>query len=371
MRENKIAARPDKWHGGKLAIAHAQWHVFRILKNHTLGICLLVAATLMYGCRLSSGQPQENASQTVADSNKFLQVLGAKYTAGTQELVALVKEWRRLNIATLSDVSQDSMIVHNVHGQGRLTAFEDSVRSCMVRLIYSQERSLTDYLDVVRGLHDVEMDSLSRELAVSVRHFYHEAGNAPIYRGDAKEAVSKYKQLLETTLSDGIRTKQDAIVFLRQEDVAFRSFLNHLPVLSQGWMPLGGITQDTEQVIRRIIGLAETEPPVLSKSETVILLTMRNNRRLLQNAEACLDDLQRGLVKGGGQAAAYQWMLLRPWLSLDGFAYALMDERQILALESLATKTSGALAGLNTGGCLLETDRLPTFLIQAYLLGLE
>lgn len=371
MRENKIAARPAKWHGAKLAIAHARWHIFRILKNHTLGICLLVAATLMHGCTPSSERPQGNAQETVAACDEFLRSLTAPKTAGTQELIALVKEWRRLSSAVLTSVPQDSTAIHGVHGQSRLTAFEDSVRSCMARLIYSQERSLADYLDVVRGLHDVEMDSLSRELAVSVHHFYHEAGNAPIYRGGAKEVVRKYKRLLETALADGIRTKEDAIGFLRQEDVAFRSFLAHLPVLSQGQMPLDGITRDTEQVIRRIIGLAETEPPVLGKSETVVLLTMRNNRRLLQNAEACLNDLQRGLVKGGGQAAAYQWMLLRPWLSLDGFACALMDERQILALESLAAKTSGVLAGLDTGDCLLKTDGLPALLIEAYILGLE
>lgn len=89
-----------------------------------------------------------------------------------------------------------------------------------------------------------------------------------------------YNKLLEGNLAKGLRTKEDAIDFLRQEDVAFRSFLLHLPSLSSGNTPLDGITRNTGKVIRGIIGLAGKEQPVFGKSEVVILLTMRNNRRL-------------------------------------------------------------------------------------------
>lgn len=365
-----MAANPVKCHRGRLAIAYAKWHCFQIIKNQTLGIGLLVAAVLLSGCRQSSPKQLMKASETEAACDEFLQVLDSIETAGMEKIILLTKEWRRLSATVLTPTSLDSL-TDSPHCYEGHTAFEDSVRSQMARLIYSRERSLEDYLHVVRELNEVEMDSLSRELAVSIHHFYCEAGNTAIYRGEADEVIRKYKQLLETTLAHGIRTKQDAIDFLRQEDVAFRSFLYHLPVVSKGQIPLDGITQDTEWIIRSIIGLAETESPVLDKSEMVILLTVRNNRRLLQNAKACLNGMQQGLVTESGQIAAYQWMLLQPWLSLDGFAFALMDEKQVRTLEELAAKTPDVLDGLDTDNSLPEMNGMPALLIEAYILGIR
>ena len=117
------------------------------------------------------------------------------------------------------------------------------------------------------------MDSMSQKLAGSVHLFYRKASAIPVYKGSGKEVIRMYNKLLEGTLAKGLRTKEDAIDFLRQEDVAFRSFLFHLPSLSSGNTPLDGITRNTGKVIRGIIGLAGKEQPVFGKSEVVILLT--------------------------------------------------------------------------------------------------
>ena len=84
-----------------------------------------------------------------------------------------------------------------------------------------------------------------------------------------------------------------------------------------------------------IISLSADEYPVFGKSEVVILLAMRNNRRLLQNAEACLESLHRLHRVDDGQATAYLWMILQPWISLDGFAYALMTRNRCGQWKSL------------------------------------
>ena len=120
-----------------------------------------------------------------------------------------------------------------------------------------------------------------------------------------------------------------------------------------------------------IISLSADEHPVFDKSEIVILLAMRNNRRLLQNAEACLESLHRLHRTDNGQATAYQWMILQPWISLDGFAYALMNDEQIRTMEKLAEKTPKALAKLEGADFPLDADGLPTLLIKTFILGYE
>ncbi|MCS2507513.1 hypothetical protein NXW48_20880 [Phocaeicola vulgatus] len=95
--------------------------------------------------------------------------------------------------------------------------------------------------------------------------------------------------MLGRTLKDGFQSKADIITFLQEEDMAFRSFLEHLP--AYGDIPLGDITVQTGKVIRHIIDLSMKEQPLFHKEELVILLTVRNNRRLLQNALVCLDEI--------------------------------------------------------------------------------
>jgi hypothetical protein len=57
-------------------------------------------------------------------------------------------------------------------------------------------------------------------------------------------------------------------------------------------------------------------------------MTMRSNRRLMQNADTCLADIRRGKVQDQAQASAYLWMLLQPFFTLDDFALELMTEEQ-------------------------------------------
>ena len=113
----------------------------------------------------------------------------------------------------------------------------------MSRLIDSRKWSYSDYLAVVRELNNVEMDSVSQKLVASVHLFYHDTGTAAPLKISAKEVIGKYNRLLDGSLAKGIRTKQDVIDFLRKEDVAFRSFLLHLPALSAGNISLEGITR--------------------------------------------------------------------------------------------------------------------------------
>ena len=356
-----------KWPTKLLHFMSGKYHVFPILKNHTLIFILSFMVAWLTGCQSASNDSHNSVEDALATYNELFMAVKLKKAVGVEELIALVQEWRNLEAAVSAALERDTA----AHADTRHISLGDSINIQMSRLIDSRKWSYSDYLTVVRGLNDIEMDSVSQKLVASVHLFYHNADTAAPFKGSAKEVIAQYNRLLDGSLAKGIRTKQDVIGFLRKEDVAFRSFLLHLPTLSTGNIPLDGITKKTGEIMHGIISLSADEHPVFDKSEIVILLAMRNNRRLLQNAEACLESLHRLHRTDNGQATAYQWMILQPWISLDGFAYALVNDEQIRTMEKLAEKTPKALAKLEGADFPLDADGLPTLLIKTFILGYE
>lgn len=372
MEQTESKGRLIKWQVKQPHISDGICHSLPTLKNHTVSIvCLLLMAALLLGCHPSHKDARTTAEEAMAAYNDFFQSLKGKRNADTDEIISLTKEWRKLDAAVSFALSSDTANNRHAHANSNHIALDDSIAVQMALLINSQKRSFADYLSVVRGLNDVEVDSLSQRLAGSVHLFYRKASAIPAYKGSGKEVIRKYEKLLESTLANSLRTKEDAIDFLRQEDVAFRSFLLHLPSLSSGNTPLDGITRNTGKVIRGIIALAGKEQPVFGKTEVVILLAMRNNRRLIQNAEACVDGLSRLRITDNGQAAAYLWMILQPWISFDSFAYALMDEEQLHTMEKLAERMPSALPKLKGIDFPWEAEELPTLLMETFILGCQ
>ena len=356
-----------KWPTKLLHFMSGKCHVFPTLKNHTISLTLSLVLIGAVGCQSTPGDSPNSVEEALSSYEEFFLAIKSQKDVDKTELITLVKEWRKLEATVLATLESDT----TAHADTRHISLGDSIKIQMSRLIDSQTWDYSDYLAVVRELNEVEMDSVSQKLVSSVHLFYHNAGTTASFKGNAKEVVGKYNRLLDSSLAKGIRTKQDAIDFLRKEDVAFRSFLIHLSTLSTGNISLDGITKKTGKVIHGIINLSTEEYPVFGKSEVVILLAMRNNRRLLQNAEACLESLHRLHRTDNGQATAYLWMILQPWISLDGFAYALMNDEQMRTMEKLAERTPGALAKLEGADFPLDAEGLPALLIKTFILGYE
>ena len=105
----------------------------------------------------------------------------------------------------------------------------------------------------------------------------------------------------------------------------------------------------------------------MSKTEIVVLMTMRNNRRLLQNATTCVNDVHKLSFKDSNQATAYLWMLLQPWLSIESFSYTLLSQEEKESLEKMAVEMPQALSKLETGHFPIDLNDLPSLLMKAYL----
>lgn len=268
------------------------------------------------GCRSSHKDTRTTADEATAAYDDFFQSLKDKRNAGTEEIISLTKEWRKLAAAVSVSLERDGTEGYDAHADGNHIALGDSVALQMARLINGKERSFTDYLSVVQSLNDVVVDTASQKLVASVHLFYRNASAIPTYKGSGKDVVNRYDNLLKDALTGGIRTRQQAIGFLRHEDVAFRSFLLHLPTLISGKIPLDSITVNTAKAVTRIIALADTAHNVFDRS-----------------------------------------------------AYALMDEEQLCTMEKLAEQMPPVLAKLKGIDFPLEMEGLPTLLMETFILG--
>lgn len=133
------------------------------------------------------------------------------------------------------------------------------------------------------------------------------------------------------------------LAFIKEEDRQFRSFLEHLPELADA--DLSAITHDTEKCCLLIFQSAENGR--LSYRDALIYTAKRTNRRITLNTLVCRDNINQSKIKTEAQARAYVWMLLQPYVTLDGFSVAVLSDTERTTLHRIADQTPQMIAGLN------------------------
>ncbi|WP_289197937.1 hypothetical protein [Bacteroides acidifaciens] len=308
------------------------------------------------------------ADAALEDYKSFLRSVSQRKALSTTELVSSVLEWKALDDSVSAAMFRDSVHTDRAAVDSAYFSLRDSITDRLASLADSRKRSFQDYLDFALAVNRPGLDSLSRQFMVSAHWFYASMDSAPVFGLDNVSTIRRYEDMLDDAARRGFRDKRDLFTFLRNEDRAFRSFLGHLPTL--GDIPLAKVRDGSSALMKEMIGLCQGDTPPFTTSEVVILLTMRNNRRLLQNALQCVNDINNRKVKGGDQSAAYLWMLLQPWISFDGFALSLMSDAQRGTLRTLAAETPKCIVKLGKPQFPIDTDELPSLLIKTTITNL-
>lgn len=308
------------------------------------------------------------ADAALEDYESFLRSVSKRKALSTTELASSVLEWKALDDSVSAAMFRDSVHKDRAAVDSAYLTLRDSITDRLASLAGSRKRSFRDYLDFALAVNRHGLDSLSRQFMLSAHRFYASMDSIPVFGLDNVSTIRRYEDILDDASRRGFRDRRDLFMFLRDEDRAFRSFLGHLPAL--GDIPLAKVRDGSSALTREMTGLCRGDNPAFTTSEVVLLLTMRNNRRLLQNALQCVNDINNRKVKGGDQAAAYLWMLLQPWISFDGFALSLMSDAQKDALRTLATETPKCIVKLGKPQFPIDTDELPSLLIKTTITNL-
>ena len=180
-----------------------------------------------------------------------------------------------------------------------------------------------------------------------------------------QEIIAAYHSFLDKMLERGINNNGKLLSFIKEEDRMFRSYLIHLSELANA--DLSTITQLTEKCCLSVF--QATENGTISYDDALIYMAKRTNRRVILNAEVCIRDVQKGLVRTGEQARAYVWMLLQPYITLDTLGAAVLSEAEYAKLGYIAGHTLQVIDKLN-GIIGIDSDQykeLPALLIKILL----
>lgn len=188
----------------------------------------------------------------------------------------------------------------------------------------------------------------------------------PTYKtGTPADLIRQYSNFLEVAKSQEISDKQQLLKYLEIEDRHFRTFLSHITDYSN--MGLGNIIKNTEIICSQIFRSASNGR--LQSDYTMVYMSMRTDRRLLQNATVCNDLLKAKKVKDGLKVNAFLWMVIQPYLSMDSFSITMMTEKQTKQYMSIAENYSQLIDNLAAVGLVdKETaQQLPMQITRLYI----
>ena len=328
-------------------------------------LIIQIVSTIFMSCTTDKGYSFSSPEQAISEYQKFAQNLSQITDAETEELVMHICNWQELGDSVFKYISNDPSFDAHFHLTSEFLSVSDSIRTNIARLACCQNRSLEEILKIKDKTSSYRNDK-SILLAKDKAHaFYEQFSNTMINPSTKDEAISAYCGFLHDEKKRGISTMDDFFRLIMLEDLFFRGFLQHLS--EYGATPLTDITANTEDVCKQIFEAASSGN--LDSKEVVLYMAVRTNRRLILNAQTCIDEIKAGNIQGQEQLAAYQWMIIQPFLSIDGFSVALLSDRQKYELQRIANEFSDILHQLetNNANAVLQCDELAQQILKIYI----
>lgn len=326
-----------------------------------LAVCFAVFTLASCGGKTGNSmfQTSENATNVYRSYLSEVRNMG---TISTERLIESVNEWQALRDSVYACIAKDTTSRPHQNHENTVRMLHDSLRIEFTRLASSQPRSFADVLLIKEKTSQYRQDTELAQAVTDAEPFFCSLDSVAPYHGSAKQTVSIYQSFLANTLKSGIGSKDRMLAFIQEEDRLFRSFLNHLPELADA--DLSAITDETEKCCLSVFRSAEDSK--LSYRDALIYTAKRTNRRIVLNALACCNDINQNRVKSEEQARAYVWMLLQPYIALDGFSMTVMSEAERVKLCEVANNTPLMIANINK---IIGTDNdqwkvLPELLVK-------
>ena len=325
-----------------------------------------VAVSMSVSCSKSNGSGKVSIQDDpVGTYGKFLTEIKERDSLSTDELAGQIGRWQTLRDSVFYYAIRDT--AGNPHSTmyAKCQLLHDSLMIEFTRLAQSRNRDFKDVFVLIEQTSLYHGDKDWTDAADKARLFFSSLDSLAPISTDKHGILSEYRHLLALTEQNGINGLSDLKTFIRHEDVIFRTFLEHFSSLAGE--NLSDIMQDTEKCCSQIFLAAEEKE--LPYRDAVIYMTMRTNRRLIQNTAVCLEDIRENKVRTRLLAWGYACMIMQPYISMDGICMSLLSAREKDALWKLAEQTPEALARL---GEVLQSDNeglaaLPGTLIGIYI----
>ena len=244
-----------------------------------------------------------------------------------QELNSPVNTWIDLKHEMYSSFSKDSINKYESPVYNDFCTIADSIRTQLQSSIHTGQRSFAEIIEF--NINTTIPHSSQTDFMYWV-DFYQKLNHQQLHSKD--RAMDNYKQLLKV-YSNTCFTEDIILQFITEEDICFRSVMPYFDTLSEE--DTNYIIGKTESILAELYKTVNSLPDTL-KDKLIMGMTMRFNRRLIENAVQCMMDIQNGRKLNDKQASNYRWSLLQPFIELEDVAIALLTPQQKLQMVQLA-----------------------------------
>ena len=282
------------------------------------------------------------------------------------QLSAVVNEWKQLSDTVFNFIQKDPS--YNAHVGLSLEFIEvtDSIKSYIMQIGDQRKWSLKDLAVLKLNTPMLHSSKTFKDAVNDTRSFYQtlDTVQCQVYNS-TEQFMSSYVNFLRFYSGHTFNEENDLKLFIKEEDVYFRYFLNNLnQVLAND---LTEVTHYTEVVCKNIFKAANDDK--IKDETTLAYMAMRTNRRVLENARICSVLIDRKTLGSPEVANTYLWMLIQPYLVIDSLSMSVLTDEQKDFFVSLA-ENYPRLVNILKRERLLEddlTDTLPTRMFKLYL----
>lgn len=281
--------------------------------------------------------------------------------ANIEQLTDLTAQWQELRDSSYSVFSRDSTL--NLKSPIALAYFtiSDSVRTELTRLAFSKQRSLQDVMFLKLNTASERPSLESSDTYKEASKFFAKLDDGQTIKG-LPQILKEYDDLLAST--QDFQQEAQLLPFIQKEDRCFRSLMEHLSNVSQGDMQR--LTQKTTRLFDRLYSSVGRKSDEVN-DRTMLYLTMRFNRRIMQNAIACREDILNNKQLGREQRVSYRWMLIQPYVALDDYSTAALTRKQREELMVISKELPILLSRLDNKKTKEEEEKLANTLADYFL----
>lgn len=339
--------------------------------NHTR-IILTISATIiailcMASCATDKSKYHFDSSKDALTSyHVYLSELQKKESLSSDDFVATISNWSELRDSVYTYISKDSAFYAHTYLSSEFYSLHDSIRTEMFRLAVGQDRTLKDVLRVKKCTSQYNNEEDIKTTFNSAKAFYASLDSLEVFKADKGQTLVLYRKFFSGINDIEFKKLNDLKSVIRTEDRLFRTFLTHINEYSD--ISLADITKGTEQLCKSVYEYATDGE--LDAKDVMVYMSMRTNRRLVQNTQSCIESIKRRDKLTDKQQEAYYWMLIQPYIAIDSFGMAMLTPEQERTLLSYADEIQRMEQTHKLGKNHRKLSEMSNLILKLYISGL-
>lgn len=285
----------------------------------------------------------------------------------TPKLIEALDKWIVLEDTLLYFMIADSTLEESksVQDMARCATIGNNIIKEMLRLVDSEPRTYKDVVLVQQAFNCAKNSTVSSSVLREAGMFFNSLNDKAQTNSTATEIFAEYTNRLAAWHDEGFISKKEMLDFICEEDRLFTGFLIHLYEYDD--MSVQTVVKATTEIVELLI--QATSDRKINSEDFIAYMGIRTNRRLIQNAQRCMDAINRNQVKTKRQAAMTISMLLNPYSNYNQLCIETRTEKQVEELYSVGEQMESLFNKLRKKDLIegLKLDSLPYKLIKEHI----